>query len=320
MKRISKTLLILSAFACLHAAGAADAPAEPPAAFSLELPERRVPAEAPLTDAESRIVKDAQKSVGGHYTRAIAKDHVNMLRIVGEPITDVIYDTAALEIDADKTRGFVYLRVKPEWRNSGKWRTAAFFTTANDTYGFTFLTSDVSSQMISIPGKGPDAARSVKAAVPAMGSLESLRSDSHVGEMKSLIRKAALFRGVSAKDARETGTVFSEDDPGFVSIAFTGGAFAFEGFEVRQSSLYATDTRFVEVYRIRNLKPRRRAVPIAALSKARSGVLAIAASKTELDFSQTAVLYLVVSRLADNEPMHLIDALGSAAKPEGGVK
>lgn len=45
----------------------------------------------------------------------ISRDHVNLVRIVGERITDVVYDSDALEVEADKTRGTVFIRVKPTW-------------------------------------------------------------------------------------------------------------------------------------------------------------------------------------------------------------
>ena len=38
-------------------------------------------------------------------THPLSREHVNLVRVQGQKITDVVYDTQALEITADKARG-----------------------------------------------------------------------------------------------------------------------------------------------------------------------------------------------------------------------
>ncbi|MGN1209930.1 MAG: hypothetical protein ACI4SV_06475, partial [Duodenibacillus sp.] len=44
-------------------------------------------------------------------TRVLSREHVNLVRIRGEKITDVVFDAQALEVSADKARGIVFVRV-----------------------------------------------------------------------------------------------------------------------------------------------------------------------------------------------------------------
>ena len=52
-------------------------------------------------------------------THPLARDHVNLVRVQGQKITDVVYDTQALEVSADKERGIVFIKVKTAWLASG---------------------------------------------------------------------------------------------------------------------------------------------------------------------------------------------------------
>lgn len=52
--------------------------------------------------------------------RTISSEHVNLVRVDGEVIVDVVYDAEALEIEPDKSHGTVFLRVKPTWKAAGK--------------------------------------------------------------------------------------------------------------------------------------------------------------------------------------------------------
>ena len=59
----------------------------------------------------------------GLESHVIAKDHVNLVRVPGDRITDVVFDNEALEIQADKSKGVVFLRVKPLWAAQGNTQT-----------------------------------------------------------------------------------------------------------------------------------------------------------------------------------------------------
>ena len=49
-------------------------------------------------------------------THPLSRDHVNLVRVQGQKITDVVYDTQALEVSADKERGIVFIKVKTAGR------------------------------------------------------------------------------------------------------------------------------------------------------------------------------------------------------------
>jgi len=95
-----------------------------------EIPEPIVPG------AASPEVAPVQRSKASLTdTRTISSEHVNLVRVEGEAIVDVVYDSEALEIEPDKSHGTVFLRVKPTWKAAGKEETAVYLNTPEESYG-----------------------------------------------------------------------------------------------------------------------------------------------------------------------------------------
>lgn len=84
-------------------------------------------------------------------THPLSRDHVNLVRVQGQKITDVVYDTQALEVSADKQRGIVFVKVKSAWLNSAAENvTSAFFNTETENFSVQFFVSAVPSQTVDL--------------------------------------------------------------------------------------------------------------------------------------------------------------------------
>lgn len=84
-------------------------------------------------------------------THPLSRDHVNLVRVQGQKITDVVYDTQALEVSADKERGIVFIKVKTAWLASGAGEvTSAFFNTESENFSVQFFVSAVPSQTVDL--------------------------------------------------------------------------------------------------------------------------------------------------------------------------
>lgn len=84
-------------------------------------------------------------------THPLSRDHVNLVRVQGQKITDVVYDTQALEVSADKERGIVFIKVKTAWLASGVGEvTSAFFNTESENFSVQFFVSAVPSQTVDL--------------------------------------------------------------------------------------------------------------------------------------------------------------------------
>lgn len=84
-------------------------------------------------------------------THPLSRDHVNLVRVQGQKITDVVYDTQALEVSADKQRGIVFVKVKSAWLNSAAENvTSVFFNTETENFSVQFFVSAVPSQTVDL--------------------------------------------------------------------------------------------------------------------------------------------------------------------------
>ena len=84
-------------------------------------------------------------------THPLSRDHVNLVRVQGQKITDVVYDTQVLEVSADKQRGIVFVKVKSAWLNSAAENvTSAFFNTETENFSVQFFVSAVPSQTVDL--------------------------------------------------------------------------------------------------------------------------------------------------------------------------
>ena len=80
-----------------------------------EIPEPIVPG------AASPEVAPVQRSKASLTDmRTISSEHVNLMRVEGEAIVDVVYDAEALEIEPDKSHGTVFYASNPRGKPRAK--------------------------------------------------------------------------------------------------------------------------------------------------------------------------------------------------------
>ncbi len=238
----------------------------------------------------------AMAPAGVIESHVIARDHVNLVRVPGERITDVVFDSEALEIQADKSRGVVFVRVKPLWAAQGNTQTAAFVNTAGGSSGVTFKVEAVPSQIVELaPAKG---APLVPEASDAGGGVPLVRfSDSdYLTELKTLVRRAQAER---FDEPREAGAVWSERAAEKAApVKFKSRRVRWGGLVVREAAVWATADKVVEKLSVTNLAVRTAAIDPAAFARAAAGTLAVAAEKTELMTGDAADVILIRSRQA----------------------
>ncbi len=229
-------------------------------------------------------------------SHVIARDHVNLVRIPGERITDVVFDSEALEIQADKVRGVVFVRVKPGWAAQGNTQTAAFVNTAGGSSGVTFKIEAVPSQIVELsPGKGAAIATessSLEEAVPLVRFSDS----DYLTELKTLVRRAQSERFT---DVPEAGAVWnSRDAQKTTPVAFKSRRVRWGGLVVRETAAWATADKVIEKLAVTNLAVKTAVIDPAAFARAAAGTLAVASDKTELLTGEAADVILIRSRQA----------------------
>ena len=163
-------------------------------------------------------------------THPLSRDHVNLVRVQGQKITDVVYDTQALEVSADKQRGIVFVKVKSAWLNSAAENvTSAFFNTETENFSVQFFVSAVPSQTVDlvpqtdVAGAADDRQTRIALAAPLM----KLETGDFVSDLKLLVQKSVTAD--IADDVRAVGSLTSaEDDRRFASLPAPEGAVYWE--------------------------------------------------------------------------------------------
>ena len=247
-------------------------------------------------------------------TYLLSRDHVNLVRVTDDRITDAVFDAEALEVSADKERGIVFVRVRRSWAEKTAIDvTSAYFNTRTENHSVRFVVAAVPSQTIDLPAS-PKAADETAAGVAAR--LEALEkplvrfTDSdYVAELKELT--AAAASGRVKPEAAAVGRAFaSGSGERFVELAVDDAPFVYEGLRVRMKSAFLTRDKLVETFVATNVSPKRARVDLAAFARDMAGVLAVAAEKTELSAAeQTEVVVIRARRLAQT------DAAGLAGTP-----
>lgn len=248
----------------------------------------------------------------GGPVHPLARDHVNLVRVKGDRITDVVFDAQALEVTADKERGIVFVRIKPAWlqAQAGARVTAAFFNTETENHAVQFVAADVPSQTIElVPGmvnvndrRREPVERALLAAFEA--PLEHLEAHDFIGELKEMVHAAAGGQGLSRSGDGE-GT----DAP--VGLAFNAARnrirevdlsdlarTSWEGYAVRAGKAWVSGRFVCEALSFTNLNVGRRTLALNAIAETVPGVVALAAERLDLAPGEATVVYVIRARSA----------------------
>ena len=228
-----------------------------------------------------------------HERRTISFEHVNLVRVAGEAICDVVYDAQALEIEPDKAHGTVFLRVKPGWKESGKTETAVYFNTAEESYGLMLRVADVPSQTIVIASRVPPPSVNSSPQAPDAARMKGLRSTSFVGQIKECLLRAVHEETFATPAVAAT---FSRKERTFEPLVFSRREKSCNGFLLSQSRAYVTRDYTVDVLSVRNLMLVKRAVPVGAFARETQGVLALAKESDQLRAGEVTDLVFISHR------------------------
>lgn len=224
-------------------------------------------------------------------TYPLSRDHVNLVRVQGQKITDVVYDTQALEVSADKQRGIVFVKVKSAWLNSAAENvTSAFFNTETENFSVQFFVSAVPSQTVDlvpqtdVAGAADDRQTRIALAAPLM----KLDTGDFVSDLKLLVQKSVTAD--VADDVRAVGSLTgAEDDRRFASLPAPEGAVYWEGFKVRETRAFLTADKLTETLLFTRVSPKASVPDAARLAGVIRGVLAVAQEVRAGDRLQTEV-------------------------------
>lgn len=248
----------------------------------------------------------------------ISRDSVNLVRVQGEAITNLVYDTEALEVQADKVRGVVYVRVKPAFLKLGKTETSAFFAAGTESYGITFRFEDIAAQTVQIrpsvrPGKETDTdGKAAEQEKKELGEILSapmapLAAGDFVSEIKTLVRSAATRRMPSAAADRLGSTFSGASGAALQLVDFAPRRGGWRGFSVTESSLLVSQKRLVDILEVRNLSARTQKLDWGALAGAVPDVLAVAMTEPVLEPGERSRVYVVRNREGISAPARALD-------------
>ncbi len=225
--------------------------------------------------------------------RVFSSEHVNLVRVAGESITDVIYDAEALEIQADKAHGVVFVRAKAGWIASGKSKTAAFFNTATHSYGLLLEALSIGPQTIEIAGTAPVKEESNLPTAPAREAMAQLTTESYIANIKELVQRALKHESLPEV---EVGTAFSPKDRAFIPLAFEAREWNCNGFHFEQKKAFATRDYIIDLIEVRNLMMAPRRLALGTYAKEALGALALATGETVLPAAGVTDMVLISSR------------------------
>ncbi len=261
-----------------------------PGAFTFEKEKASITSLNPDSESSSST---QSTSIEKEVKRFISGEHVNLIRVAGEAITDVVYDAEALEVEADKAHGVVFVRAKASWLTAGKTRTAAFFNTASQSYGLLLEVASIGPQTIEIAGFPMPKTEDNAVIAPPASAMARFEADSYVGTLKALLIRA--LRG-EAHQVPTVGMAFSPKDNDFVSLNIERREWACNGFHVEESRAYVTQDYLIEVLSLRNLMMYTLRVPLGGFAETRKGILALASEKTTLGPAEVTDVVLISSR------------------------
>lgn len=242
----------------------------------------------------------------------LARDHVNLVRVKGDRITDVVFDAQALEVTADKERGIVFVRIKPAWlqAQAGARVTAAFFNTETENHAVQFVAADVPSQTIElVPGmvnvndrRREPLERALLAAFEA--PLEHLEAHDFIGKLKEMVHAAAGGQGLSRSGDGEgtdaaVGLAFNAARNRIREVDLSDLArTSWEGYAVRAGKAWVSGRFVCEALSFTNLNVGRRTLALNAIAETVPGVVALAAERLDLAPGEATVVYVIRARSA----------------------
>ena len=248
----------------------------------------------------------------GGPVHPLARDHVNLVRVKGDRITDVVFDAQALEVTADKERGIVFVRIKPTWlqAQAGARVTAAFFNTETENHAVQFVAADVPSQTIElVPGmvnvndrRREPFERALLAAFEA--PLEHLEAHDFIGELKEMVHAAAGGQGLSRSGEGEgtdavVGLAFNAARNRIREVDLSDLArTSWEGYAVRAGKAWVSGRFVCEALSFTNLNVGRRTLALNAIAETVPGVVALAAERLDLAPGEATVVYVIRARSA----------------------
>ena len=248
----------------------------------------------------------------GGPVHPLARDHVNLVRVKGDRITDVVFDGQALEVTADKERGIVFVRIKPAWlqAQAGARVTAAFFNTETENHAVQFVAADVPSQTIElVPGmvnvndrRREPLERALLAAFEA--PLEHLEAHDFIGELKEMVHAAAGGQGLSRLGDGEgtdaaVGLAFNAARNRIREVDLSDLArTSWEGYAVRAGKAWVSGRFVCEALSFTNLNVDRRTLALNAIAETVPGVVALAAERLDLAPGEATVVYVIRARSA----------------------
>lgn len=248
----------------------------------------------------------------GGPVHPLARDHVNLVRVKGDRITDVVFDAQALEVAADKERGIVFVRIKPAWlqAQAGARVTAAFFNTETENHAVQFVAADVPSQTIElVPGmvnvndrRREPLERALLAAFEA--PLEHLEAHDFIGELKEMVHAAAGGQSLSRSGEGEgtdaaVGLAFNAARNRIREVDLSGLArTSWEGYAVRAGKAWVSGRFVCEALSFTNLNVGRRTLALNAIAETVPGVVALAAERLDLAPGEGTVVYVIRARSA----------------------
>ena len=248
----------------------------------------------------------------GGPVHPLARDHVNLVRVKGDRITDVVFDAQALEVTADKERGIVFVRIKPAWlqAQAGARVTAAFFNTETENHAVQFVAADVPSQTIElVPGmvnvndrRREPLERALLSAFEA--PLEHLEAHDFIGELKEMVHAAAGGQGLSRSGEGEgtdaaVGLAFNAARNRIREVDLSDLArTSWEGYAVRAGKAWVSGRFVCEALSFTNLNVDRRTLALNAIAETVPGVVALAAERLDLAPGEATVVYVIRARSA----------------------
>lgn len=267
---------------------------------------------APTAPAASAATPTFTMPTDGGPVHPLARDHVNLVRVKGDRITDVVFDAQALEVTADKERGIVFVRIKPAWlqAQAGARVTAAFFNTETENHTVQFVAADVPSQTIElVPGmvnvndrRREPLERALLSAFEA--PLEHLEAHDFIGELKEMVHAAAGGQGLSRSGEGEgtdaaVGLAFNAARNRIREVDLSDLArTSWEGYAVRAGKAWVSGRFVCEALSFTNLNVGRRTLALNAIAETVPGVVALAAERLDLAPGEATVVYVIRARSA----------------------
>ena len=296
----------LSAFALAAACLAANAFAMEPRSESFAAPESMTISEEAVSEPNAATL-----------LRPLSREHVNLVKVRGDKITDVVFDAQALEVSADKERGIVFVQVKPRWLAShpGQAVTSAFFNTQTENHAVRFVAADVASQTIELHAKTDTRAQGAAQALRSLqeafaAPLTPLASEDFVSRLKEVVKSAAAGAPAGGEPAA-VGLAFSQEGSSLQLVELPQPAKAsIEGFSVRQTRVWVGTDFVCEELHMANMNIQRKTIDLGSLAQSIPGVVALAAQVLELDPGMTSTVYVIRARADMQKRL----ALGSAQR------